>query len=113
MGQLVADVFNTDVIVLSAADEGCAWGAALLAKYTADVVSRPQKQTNAACASDSDSCSIENWSSFLETMLAQNRANSSATRFAPRPTSVEVLEIVLQRYKKLVSLQQQLADIME
>ena len=35
LGQVLADVFDTPVKLLSGADEGCAWGAALLAKYRA------------------------------------------------------------------------------
>ena len=33
LGQVLADVFGTRVKLLSGADEGCAWGAALMAKY--------------------------------------------------------------------------------
>jgi sugar (pentulose or hexulose) kinase len=33
LGQVLADVFETPVKLLAGADEGCAWGAALMAKY--------------------------------------------------------------------------------
>ena len=35
MDKCLADVFDTPVKLLSGADEGCAWGAALMAKYRA------------------------------------------------------------------------------
>jgi len=83
LGQLVADVFDTPVTILDGAEEGTAWGAALMAKF--------RDETLAGSRLD--------WATFL----AGQRAKSHQ-RFAPRPGSVAVLARVYQRYRRLVDL---------
>ena len=87
LGQVVADVFDTPVTILDGADEGTAWGAALMAKFRDD--------SKAGRAAD--------WPSFLATQRTGN-----ARRFAPRPESVAVLAGVYARYRHLVRLHGQL-----
>ncbi len=78
LGQVLADVFDTPVRLLADADEGCAWGAALLAKYrTLD--HRPA------------------WDEFL-----QQHDDGNATRFVPQPDAVKVYQQSYQRYLELM-----------
>ena len=78
LAQLLADVMKTPVRLLSGADEGCAWGAALLAKY------RYQQDRPA-------------WSQFLD----QHRSEQD-TRFEPEPEATAVYDRVYERYEALV-----------
>ena len=83
LGQLVADVFNTPVNILDGAEEGTAWGAALMAKF------RDETLTGRA----------PEWAAFL----AGQRTNSHQ-RFAPSPESVAALAQAFERYRRLVAL---------
>jgi len=89
LAQILADVFDTKVTLLASAEEGCAWGAALMAKF------RHQKILGQA---------IE-WSDFLTHYKADNQ-----TRFEPDSEKVEQYEAVFQRYKKLIATHQQLEE---
>jgi sugar (pentulose or hexulose) kinase len=81
LGQTLADVFDTTVTLLDGADEGCAWGAALMAKYR-----------SLRMASDETS-----WADFLA-----GQGSGNATKFQPNPESVPTYEAVYQRYLELL-----------
>ncbi len=86
LAQILADVFGTPVTMPASAEEGTAWGAALMAKY--------RRQTL-------DGTSVE-WSTFL----ASHSDNDEAVQ--PNPERVEAYAQVYAKYKRLVSVQQQL-----
>ncbi len=83
LGQVLADVFGTAVTLLDSAEEGTAWGAALMAKYRHLVMSGETKT----------------WAEFLDGQACEK------TRFEPNPADVAEYESVYQRYKKLVNVQ--------
>jgi sugar (pentulose or hexulose) kinase len=87
-GQMLADVFNAPVLVYDSADEGCCWGACILAKYRHDGPSK-------------------DWSAFLcdiaETLLKH--------RIEPNAASVATFNQMFERYKKLIALQPNLREI--
>ncbi len=88
LAQVLADVFNTSVTLLDSAEEGTAWGAALLAQF------RYEKIQN----------SPDSWSSFLA-----KRSASSQSQFEPKLDAVKQYQASYQRYKKLVAVQQALS----
>lgn len=90
-GQIVADVFNTPVTLLDSAEEGCAWGGALLAKYRYLQISGDE--------------SLLTWSDFLKSTAVEGQ-----TRFGPNPKAVSEYEGVYQRYQKLMAVQPVLND---
>ena len=83
LGQVVADAFNTPVVILAGAAEGTAWGAALLAKY------RDLRRTGAT----------ESWQEFLA-----GHAGGEPLRFAPRAAAVAALQHGYERHRRLVAL---------
>jgi sugar (pentulose or hexulose) kinase len=83
-GQILADVFDNPVTLLESADEGCSWGAAVMAKYR-HLVQGGYK---------------ENWETFLETVEPKGRQ-----RFDPNPAAVPVYQKMYERYTKLIALQ--------
>ncbi len=87
LGEILANVFDTAVTLLNSAEEGTAWGAALMAKF------RHAKINGGSQA----------WSNFLVAHAPPNR-----TRFEPDKEKVAQYETVYQRYKKLVSAHQQI-----
>ena len=97
-GQIVADVFNLPVTLLQAADEGCSWGASVLAKYR-------------------HRCFINNsqepgWVEFLEGVEATKIGNSSGkVSFVPNGDSVRVYEDMYHKHKMLLSIEPQLRHI--
>ena len=84
LAQVLADVFNTPVTLLQSADEGTAWGAALLASF------RHQQMDGTG----------EDWTGFL------NRFKAGADRLSYQPdeTVASVHAETFQRYRKLVSI---------
>lgn len=88
LGQILADVFNTTVTLLDSAEEGTAWGAALMAKYRSLVI-------------NGDSST---WAQFVDSQAC------SKTRFEPEAENVGQYEAVYQRYKRLVDVQSSLAE---
>ena len=88
LAQILADVFDTKVTLLASAEEGCAWGAALMAKF------RHQKI---------DGQTIQ-WAEFLSQYKCEQ------TQFEPDPEKVELYEAVYERYKKLVASHQQIEE---
>ena len=90
-GQILADVFNTPVVLLDSAEEGCSWGAALLAKY---------RHLNGA-----------DWPAFLDAVAADGTSSRLRQRFVPDATSAGEYDRVFQKYKALIQLQPQLATV--
>lgn len=91
-GQILADVFRTPVTLLDSADEGTAWGAAVLAKYLADQI-------------DGDTRDWETW--------LQDRRTEPTHRFEPIEESAARLDQVYARYRGLVNLHSQFDDILQ
>ena len=81
LGQILADVMNAPVKLLASAEEGTAWGAALMAKF------RQQKMNGNAA----------DWSSFL---AAQQ--DSASQSFQPDPERVSVYARVYEDYVRLL-----------
>ena len=81
LGQVLADVFGTTVKLLSGADEGCAWGAALMAKYR---------------SIRSDGSDLV-WADFLG-----QQADDNSTRFEPDAQRSEQYTAVYQNYLALM-----------
>jgi len=88
LGQILADVFNTTVTLLDSAEEGTAWGAALMAKYRSLVIGGESLT----------------WAQFVDQQAC------SKTRFEPEAEAVGQYETVYQRYKRLVEVQPSLAE---
>ncbi|MFM9195273.1 MAG: FGGY-family carbohydrate kinase, partial [Planctomycetia bacterium] len=89
LGQILADAFNTPVVILDGAAEGTAWGAALMAKY--------RSLSIAGRAPD--------WAAFLA-----GHASGTPTRFTPRPAATAVYHAMETRYRRLVALHGQLGS---
>ena len=83
-GQIVADVFDTPVTLLESAEEGCAWGGALLAKFRHE------------CKEDRS----VRWSDFLKSIAVEGHR-----RFEPNPEAVHEYKAVYERYQKLMAVQ--------
>jgi sugar (pentulose or hexulose) kinase len=90
LGQLVANAFNTPVIIFEGGDEGTAWGAALMAKF--------RHESIAGRTTD--------WKKFLEA-----QQTGSPTRFSPHAKAVQTLNSVFNRYEKLVRMHGQLEAV--
>lgn len=88
-GQIVADVFATEVNLLASAEEGCSWGAAVLAKY---------RHVHG---------DYDDWPSFLDAI-----EHGEHRSFVPDPAAAEEYKKVYQRYKELIRLQPELAKVM-
>ena len=91
LGQILADVFGTTVTLLDSAEEGTAWGAALMAKFR-DLVIKGESKT---------------WSEFLGEQAC------TKTRFEPDADAAKEYETVYLRYKKLVQAQPSLDSVCE
>lgn len=83
IGQIVADVLNTPAAILESASEGCAWGAALLAKYR-DV--RLQGDTRT-------------WASFLE-----DHSTGHSIEFKPKPDAAAAYSVGYRKHRKLLEI---------
>lgn len=90
--QILADVFDSPVLLMESADEGSSWGAAILAKY------------RHLCATVTGT--IPEWTSFLESIAAEK----DPTVFLPNPHAVYIYKIIFGRYRKLIALQGKLTD---
>ena len=89
LGQILADVFDTPVTLLESAEEGTAWGAALMAKFR-----------HATLAGTTD-----DWSSFLA-----SQAGAGRRQFQPAPSTVQEYARVYERYKQLMKAQPALEE---
>lgn len=88
LAQVLADVFHTPVTMLESAEEGCAWGAALLAKFRHAV----------------NEGSDDTWTDFLS-----SQPDSGRRRFAPNEHDAEQYDKVYDRYKRLMEIQPHVA----
>jgi sugar (pentulose or hexulose) kinase len=95
--QIVADIFNMPCHLLESADEGCSWGATVLAKYRFSNV--------ASGSSNEPDHAVLSWPDFLAT-IANGRG--SRVTFAPIPANVQTYETMLQRYQRLLKLEPEL-----
>ena len=103
-GQILADIFDRPVRLLEAADEGGAWGAALLAKYYHDCDQRRRKCDNGNSPSPPHP---DEWLTFLETVEAKEQQ-----AFYPQPERVKIYRAMLSKYQRLLQLQPQLDLVM-
>lgn len=83
LGQILADVFAAPVSLLDSAEEGTAWGAALMAKFRR---AKLDGQTG-------------DWAEFLD-----QHSSGDQSRFEPNDEAVKKYESVYQRYKKLIGI---------
>ncbi|MEM8679282.1 MAG: FGGY-family carbohydrate kinase, partial [Planctomycetota bacterium] len=88
LGQIVADVFRTPVQILAAAEEGTAWGAALLAKFRRQCMTDPI-----------------DWTSFLA-----SQSHSVGKQLEPDATAAEQYDEAYARYHTLLETQFAFAD---
>lgn len=91
-GQILANVFNTPVTLLASADEGCSWGASVLAKY------RHARYSDADYADD--------WPTFLDSVSREE----GKIRFTPDGTSVSIYNQMFERYQRLIKIQPELTQ---
>ncbi len=84
LAQLLADVFANPVTLLESAEEGTAWGAALMAKYRSQVLQGSDRP----------------WSEYLK-----EQAMESPKQYRPEAAAITAYEAVYQQYKKLVDAQ--------
>lgn len=85
-GQILSNVFDTPVTLLASADEGCAWGAAVIAKYRYLRSSNPRYETK--------------WEIFLDTIAS----GIDKHKFLPDPAVVAIYDEMFQRHKRLMAL---------
>ena len=90
LAQLLADVFNATVSLPESAEEGTAWGAALMAKFRAQAISG---QTG-------------DWSSFLAA-----HKGTGDQKFQPIADNVANYAKVYNRYKDLMSVHSHVAGV--
>ena len=83
LAQLLADAFRNPVTLLQGAEEGTAWGAALLAKFR----------------HEADQEKSSDWPTFLA-----KHAGAGRQRYEPNGQAADQLDAVYQRYKKLMDL---------
>jgi sugar (pentulose or hexulose) kinase len=100
MGQVVADVFGLPVRLLEGAEEGCSWGAAVLAKYRWNKL----EQANAG---ESNIENDNDWIEFLKTIKAPPMQS-----FTPNPPDSALYDASYEKYQKLLELQPQLQQAM-
>ena len=91
LGQLLADVFNAKVTLFDSAEEGTAWGAALMGAYRHSVL---QSNSNGAGGNDGH----ESWSDYLA-KVDKGEAN---VQYLPDLIRHEAYNEVYERYKQLV-----------
>lgn len=89
--QMLADVFDTPVVVYETADEGCCWGACILAKFRYE-----QSQSG------------KSWPEFLNDIAKTLPKHS----FMPKAESVVTYETIFKKYQKLVALQPELSKVL-
>ena len=85
LGEVLANVFDTKVTLLESAEEGCAWGAALMAKFRCEAIDGQSRQ----------------WSEFLTQYKSADQ-----TSYCPDENEVAAYADGYQRYKKLVAAHQ-------
>ena len=91
LGQVLADVFNAKVTLFDSAEEGTAWGAALMGAYRHSLL-----QSNSIGAGGNDG--HESWSDYLA-RVDKGEAN---VQYLPDLSRHEAYNEVYERYKQLV-----------
>lgn len=102
-GQIVADVFGLPVKLLGGSDEGCAWGAAILAKYRWEKLQQRQGEVIGSSTLTTDA---NDWVNFLETIQVKPMQS-----FQPNSTTVPTYQELYQRYLKLLAIQSELQKV--
>ena len=92
LGQILADVFNAKVTLFDSAEEGTAWGAALMGAYRHSVL---QSNSNGADGGESRQ---ESWSDYL----ARVDKGEVNVQYLPDASRHEAYNEVYERYKQLV-----------
>jgi sugar (pentulose or hexulose) kinase len=98
LGQLVANIFGLPVHLLPGSEEGCSWGAAVLAKYR-------WIQTTAQGSGDIDQ--TNNWLAFLKDIRTKQMQS-----FTPYSPDSAIYQTSYERYQKLFKLQPNLQQVM-
>ncbi len=91
LAQILADVFETPVTLLESAEEGTAWGAALMAKF--------RDETIHGTATD--------WPLFLTSHVGARK------RFEPVSENTRVYNRVYERYRRLIQVHGALSDALD
>ena len=91
LAQLLADVFNTPVTLLESAEEGTAWGAALMAKFRAGVLQNQHTD----------------WTSFLT-----SQSGGGHQKFESIAKNAGHYNEVYERYKRLMSIHARLDAVL-
>ena len=92
LGQLLADVLRTPVTLLVTAEEGTAWGAALMAGYRHECLQESARRT---------------WSDFLG-----SRDTGEPQRFSPDTAAADNYDKSFARYRRLMEVQPTLDDVL-
>ncbi|KAL3925239.1 MAG: hypothetical protein SGARI_005879 [Bacillariaceae sp.] len=96
MGQVVADVYEMPVHLLQGSEEGCSWGAAVLAKYRWEKMQQKDKDSSGA-----------DWVEFLKGIKTQ-----PSQSFTPNPRNSAQYQASYAKYQSLLKLQPQLQQAM-
>lgn len=91
-GQILSNVFDTPVTLLTSADEGCAWGASVLAKYRYLRSSNQKYDTK--------------WENFLDSIASV----VERYQFVPDPIVVAIYDEMFERYKRLIAVAPELTQ---
>ena len=116
VGQIVADVFDTRVRVLDSAEEGSAWGAALLVKYQREKIDTIgcNQDTGDEKKDGSDCRAVEavntggqnsqemTWSQFCRKATAHGQRSQT---FEPNAEAVAIYQGCFKRYQALLAAQ--------
>ena len=105
VGQIVADIFETPVVIMDGATEGTAWGAALMAEYRHRIMTLTSNTTTTPCSSHK-SCSQYDWTTFLST-----HSTGTPIRFNPNIINVAIYSAMYRRYCKLLKLHQDFDEV--
>lgn len=92
LAQVLADVFETPVTLLKCAEEGTAWGAALLAKFRFEKL---QGESG-------------DWATFLASIARRSESQSHRSSFKPIVENSAVYHETYHRYRKLIEVQPQI-----
>lgn len=114
-GQILADIFDRPVRLLKSADEGCAWGAATLARYTWLCDNKRQRHINHGDnsvglqkVSPPSPLGQGSWPAYLATVHLKQQHE-----FLPIRENVVAYRDVLRKYQLLLELQPNLDQIMQ
>ena len=104
-GQLLANVLDIPVRLVQGADEGCSWGAAVLAKYRYDTIHHRMTTRNSEGVVTSNEVKND-WVDYCSSIPPL-----PSRIFTPEPVAVTTLERVYSKYQRLLALQSQLQAV--